>query len=273
MNDWLEITRSDAPLLVSIPHTGTDLADIAPQLKSKWLALRDTDWWIDQLYDFAIGLSATVVRTNISRTVIDVNRDPSGVSLYPGQATTTLCPTTTFDMNALYLDGQEPDEAEVARRKALYFDPYDKALHDEVVRLRKRYKKIVLYDCHSIRSVIPRLFEGELPVFNLGTNDGKSASLDLQNSVTEIMAASGESHVVNGRFKGGWITRSFGQPERGVHALQMELACRSYMCEPIGEVNEANWPVPYDADFAAPMRCRLEDILQTAITFARSTES
>ncbi len=273
MSSWLQITLGDAPLLVSIPHTGNDLADIEPKLASRWLALRDTDWWIEQLYDFAAALGATVVRTNISRTVIDVNRDPSGISLYPGQTTTTLCPTSTFDGNPLYLEGEEPDETEVARRKALYFDPYDLALHNEVVRVRQRYKKIVVYDCHSIRSVIPRLFAGELPVFNLGTNDGKSASVTLQNSVAEIMAASGETHIVNGRFKGGWITRSFGQPERGVHALQMELACRSYMREPVGAVSEANWPVPYDADFAASMRRRLEDILQTAITFARSTES
>ena len=273
MSEWLEITRGDAPLLVSIPHTGTDLADIEPKLVSRCLALRDTDWWIEQLYDFAANLGATVVRTRISRTVIDVNRDPSGVSLYPGQATTTLCPTTTFDGDALYLEGCEPDEAEVARRKALYFDPYDKALHDEVVRLRKAHKKIVIYDCHSIRSVIPRLFEGELPMFNLGTNDGKSTAPDLQNSVANIMAASGETHVVNGRFKGGWITRSFGQPHRGVHGLQMELACRSYMREPVGPVTEANWPVPYDAAFAAPMRRYLEDVLKSAIAFARTTES
>ena len=273
MTDWLHIHQGDAPLLVSLPHTGTDLADIAPRLKSRWLAQRDTDWWIEQLYDFAAGLGASVVRTSISRTVIDVNRDPSGISLYPGQATTTLCPTTTFDGDALYLDGQEPDEAEIARRKALYFDPYDQALHNEVVRLRKRYKKIVLYDCHSIRSVIPRLFEGELPVFNLGTNDGKSAAPELQKSVSDIMVATGESAVVNGRFKGGWITRSFGQPERGVHALQMELSCRSYMREPVGPVSEANWPAPYDTDFAAPMKAHLTDILKAAISFARTTET
>jgi N-formylglutamate deformylase len=258
MSGWLYIHQGDAPLLVSLPHTGTDLADIAPQLKSKWLAQRDTDWWIEQLYDFAIGLGASVARTC--------------VSLYPGQATTTLCPTTTFDGDALYLDGQEPDEAEIARRKALYFDPYDLALHNEVARLRRHNKKIVLYDCHSIRSVIPRLFEGELPVFNLGTNDGKSAAPALQKSVSDIIMATGKSAVVNGRFKGGWITRSFGQPERGVHALQMELSCRSYMREPVGPVSEANWPTPYDAEFAAPMKAHLTDILKAALNFARTTE-
>ena len=175
MATFLEITRGTAPLLVSIPHTGTDIpAEIEADLVSLWLARKDADWWIEKLYDFAPALGATVLRTTISRTVIDVNRDPSGASLYPGQATTGLCPTETFDGETLYRAGREPDEAEIARRRALYFAPYHDALAAEIARLRQMHPRIVLYDCHSIRSVVPRLFDGELPHLNLGTNSGRS---------------------------------------------------------------------------------------------------
>ncbi|WP_353640890.1 N-formylglutamate deformylase [Mesorhizobium sp. WSM2239] len=266
---WLTVTRGDAPLLVSLPHTGTDLADIEPRLVSRWLGQRDCDWWIDKLYDFAGSLGATVVHTAISRTVIDVNRDPSGTSLYPGQATTELCPTTTFDGDLLYQTGEEPKQEEIDGRREKYFDPYHAALEAEIARLRAAHGKIVLYDCHSIRSVLPLLFEGTLPVFNLGTNDGRSTDPALQEKVAAIMAGTGESWVVNGRFKGGWITRHHGRPERGVHALQMELSNRGYMYEPEGKGSPDNWPTPYDPEFAAPMRATLTKILETAIAWAR----
>jgi N-formylglutamate deformylase len=267
---WLTVTRGDAPLLVSLPHAGIDLAEFEPRLTSRWLAQRDCDWWIDKLYDFAYGLGATVVHTAISRTVIDVNRDPSGASLYPGQTTTGLCPTETFDGDRLYSSGQEPGPAEIDQRRKTYFEPYHAALKGEIDRLRDLHPKVVLYDCHSIRSLIPRLFEGMLPVFNLGTNDGNSADPALQGMVANIMAESGETQVVNGRFKGGWITRHYGDPAKGVHALQMELSCRGYMREPIGPVGPENWPVAYDPDFAAGMRTTLMNILETAIRWARA---
>lgn len=270
---WLTVQRGDAPLLVSIPHTGTDLAGLDDRFVTPWLARRDTDWWIEQLYDFAAGLGATVVRTTVSRSIIDVNRDPSGASLYPGQATTELCPTTTFDGEALYKEGQEPDEAEIARRRETYYDPYHAALEGEIVRLRALHPEIVVYDCHSIRSVIPRLFDGKLPLFNLGTNSGKSADPALQEQVAALMAASGRPWVVNGRFKGGWITRRHGQPEQGIHALQMELSCRGYMLEPTGKVEPVNWPTRYDPEFAAPMRATLTKILETALAWAGSRHS
>ena len=270
---WLQITRGEAPLLVSIPHTGTDLLDLEPRLVSPWRARKDADWWIEKLYDFAAALGATVVRTTISRSVIDVNRDPSGASLYPGQATTGLCPTTTFDGEPIYREGQAPDAAEIAARRAAYFDPYDKALHDEVARLRALHRQIVLYDCHSIRSVIPRLFEGELPVFNLGTNNGASADATLVDACVGVLRDSGQRFVVDGRFKGGWITRSFGQPARGVHALQMELACRAYMREPPGAPTPANWPTPYDPGYSQHTRDTLQTLLNAALTFARRPRS
>ena len=267
--NWLKIVRGDAPLLISLPHTGTELVGLEDRVVSPWLARHDCDWWIDKLYDFAAGLGATVVHTAISRTVIDVNRNPSGVSLYPGQATTTLCPLDTFDGDPLYKPGEEPDENEIAERRATYFDPYHEALTDELVRLRESHPKVVLYDCHSIRSVLPRLFDGELPVFNLGTNDGKSADPALQAAVAKLIAGSGQSWVVNGRFKGGYITRQHSRPENGVHVLQMELACRGYMREPEGKTSPDNWPAPYDSEFAAPIRARLTEILETALAWAR----
>lgn len=267
MDSWLTVTRGTAPLLVSIPHTGIDLAGLENRLVSPWLGRRDADWWIDKLYDFAEDLGATVVHTAISRTVIDVNRDPSGASLYPGQATTGLCPTETFDGDPLYREGEEPDASEIDERREKFFMPYHAALQAEIDRLRALHQKIVLYDCHSIRSVLPRLFEGTLPVFNLGTNDGKSADPALQATVGQILAETGESFVVNGRFKGGWITRHFGQPQDGVHALQMELSNRGYMREPEGKGAPDNWPVPYDAAFAAPIRVTLKKILENAIVW------
>ena len=268
--DWLTVRRGQSPLLVSLPHTGTELGEVEARLVSRWLGQRDCDWWIDRLYDFVAELDATVVHTALSRTVVDVNRDPSGASLYPGQATTGLCPTETFDGDPLYRPGQEPDPAEIDRRRAVFFAPYHAALTSELARLRSLHGKVVLYDCHSIRSVVPRLFPGTLPVFNLGTNDGKSADPALQALVAQLLAESGETSVVNGRFKGGYITRHYGDPPGGVHALQMELSCRFYMREPVGPVGPAVWPAAYDADYAAPARRSLKKILEAALGWARS---
>lgn len=268
MNDWLTIHRGTAPLVVAMPHTGTDLpADLAPLFASEWDARRDADWWIDRLYDFAREMGASVVRTAISRSVIDMNRDPSGASLYPGMATTGLCPVDNFDGAPLYR-GDPPDEAEIARRRTTYFDPYHTALDGEIERLRAAHGAVVLYDAHSIRSRIPRLFDGELPQFNIGTNDGASCAQELTQAVEQICRAA-DSTVVNGRFKGGWTTRRYGQPERGVHAIQMELAMRGYLPEPDGLPTTGNWPVAYDPQFAAPMIATLKGVLGACIAFAQ----
>ena len=267
-HDWLTVERGEAPLIVSIPHTGTDIPpDIEAGLAGPWIARKDTDWRIEQLYGFADQLGATVVRTAISRTVIDVNRDPSGASLYPGRTTTELCPTTTFDGEPIYAAGREPDAAEIARRRFRFFDPYHAALADEIVRLRDSHPRVVLYDCHSIRSVMPRLFDGELPVMNIGTNSGRSCDPALQGRIEQDCAASPFSWVANGRFTGGWITRSHGRPADGIDAVQMELSCRGYLREPIGAVDEGIWPVPYDPAFAVPMRETLTRILQACIEY------
>jgi N-formylglutamate deformylase len=269
LSDWLEIRRGAAPLIVSIPHTGIVLpAEYQAGLVSPWLARKDCDWRIETLYDFAADLDATIIRTAICRTVIDVNREPSGASLYPGQFTTGLCPTTTFDGEALYREGMAPDAPGIARRKEAYYDPYHAALSAEITRLKARHAAVVLYDCHSIRSVIPALFEGTLPHFNIGTNAGASCDPRLTAEIAAHCAASGLSHVINGRFKGGTITRSYGNPAKGVHAVQMELACRAYIDEPLGPVSEANWPTPYDPAYAAPARAALTKILQSCRAFA-----
>lgn len=268
--DWLEIHRGDAPLVVSFPHTGTDIpAGLEERFVSTWLARKDTDWWIERLYDFARDLGATTVRTKISRSVIDVNRDPSGASLYPGQATTELCPTATFDGEPLYRAGEAPGAAEIAARRGAYFDPYHEALEGEIARLQVRHGKVVLYEAHSIRSRIPRLFEGELPNFNLGTNSGASCDPALTAAAEAACDASGFSRVTNGRFKGGWTTRHYGRPGRGVHAIQMELASRGYMDDPAEAPTPETWPAPYAQAQAAPMRAVLTDVLKACIAFAR----
>lgn len=269
---WLTVRRGEAPLLVSIPHTGTDLAGLEPRLVSPWLARKDADWWIELLYDFADGLGATVIRTAVSRTVVDVNRDPSGLSLYPGQATTELCPTTTFDGEPLYTAGAAPDPAEVGARRVRYFDPYHAALRAEADRLRGLHPAVVVYDCHSIRSVVPRLFEGTLPHFNVGTNAGASCAPALTAAVEAVLDANehGFTRVTDGRFKGGSITRSFGRPAEGVHAIQMELACRGYMREPADPPAPGAWPTPYEPERAAPIRSVLQRVLEAALSFTRT---
>jgi formiminoglutamase len=304
---WLELRRGEAPLILSLPHTGTEIPPrIEADLVSPRRARQDADWWVERLYAFAGELDATVIRTSISRTVIDVNRDPSGASLYPGQATTELCPTISFDGEPLYLPGRAPDAAEIARRKALYFAPYHAALEAEIARLRSDHPRVVLYDAHAIRSRIPRLFEGELPQLNLGTHGGASCDPALAKAVEALCTGSPFSHVVNGRFKGGWITRHYGAPDLGVHALQMELACRGYMNEPAGPLERvafvrnqpgasqraqepkdrarfsvfadstkthraldaATWPTPFDPDRAAPLAAVLRAILNACLRFA-----
>ncbi|MFD1787150.1 N-formylglutamate deformylase [Sphingomonas floccifaciens] len=256
----IEVERGDAPLIVAFPHTGTDLVDCADAFVSPWLARRDADWYIHQLYAFARDLGVTTVRTTISRSVIDVNRDPLGVSLYPGQATTELCPTTTFDGEPLY-PAKGPDADEIARRRAVYFDPYHTALSAEIERLHARYGHVVLYDAHSIRSRIQRLFDGALPQFNIGTNGGSTCAPRLTAAVS---TACGPDQIVDGRFRGGWTTRHYGRPEQGVHAIQMELAMRGYMAEP-DTPDESNWPTPMlDQPPIAPM---LRAVLTACLDF------
>jgi N-formylglutamate deformylase len=267
---WLQVQRGAAPLLLCMPHTGTLIPEpIGAQLLSPWLARKDTDWWIERIYAFAADLGATLIRTAVSRSVIDANRDPSGVSLYPGQATTELCPTTTFDGEPLYRADCAPGAEEIAARRREYFEPYHQAIDAELRRLRGAHRVVILYDCHSIRSQIPRLFTGTLPHFNIGTNSGASCDAALTRRIEALCDASGLTRVTDGRFRGGYTTRHYGAPQRGVHAVQMELACRGYLREPAGGVDAASWPCAYDDEFAAPLRAVLTRVLEACLDFAR----
>ncbi|MCF1504393.1 N-formylglutamate deformylase [Afifella sp. H1R] len=265
MRDFITVGRGGSPLILSFPHTGTAIPpELETRLVSRERAILDTDWWIDRLYGpIAKQLDASIVHTVMSRSVIDVNRDPSGVSLYPGQATTGLVPTETFDGEPLYRPGEEPDAAEIDVRRESWFAPYHAALEAEIARVKSRHGFAVLYDCHSIRSVIPRLFEGELPVFNLGTNAGASCAPEMQAAVADVCAASDFPSIVNGRFKGGWITRHYGRPDERVHALQMELACRGYMDED---------PVAWNEEKAEAMRSVLTKALTALLVAAKTKE-
>ncbi len=260
---WLHVERRDTPLILAFPHGGTLMpGELADQFRSTWWAIRDADWHIRALYD---GLAeATMIWTDVSRSVIDCNRDPSGASLYPGQATTGLCPLETFDDEPLYRDGEAPD---VDARRTAWFTPYHAAITAEIARLRALHSRVVLYDCHSIRSRIPHLFEGELPELNIGTNNGTTCDLALGDAV--VAASAGRSHVLNGRFRGGWTTRHYGCPTEGVHAIQMEIAMRAYLDEPAGEPDERNWPPAWNRGRAAPLRTDLARILAAAMTFAK----
>jgi formiminoglutamase len=271
--EWLSVHHGTGPLIVSFPHTGTEIPDdIESDLLSPWLARKDTDFWVDVLYDFAHELGATTIRTALSRTVIDVNRDPSGASLYPGQTTTGLCPLETFDGEALYKPGANPGTDEIQRRRSNYFDPYHAALAAELERKRAEFGCVVLYDAHSIRSRMPRLFDGALPQFNVGTNSGASCDPSLTAAIERICDASGLSRVTNGRFRGGWISRHHGRPDANVHAVQMELAMHGYLAEPALPDHD-NWPAPLDDARAARLRVALRDILQACIAFGNTRRS
>lgn len=224
--------------------------------------LPDTDWRVDDLYDFAADLGATVVKANYSRYVVDLNRPPDGSPLYPGQAGTGLCPTTQFDGRAVYLPGREPDPAEIERRRLQFWQPYHDRLGAELDHARERHGTAVLYDCHSIASVAPRLFEGRLPSLNLGTARGLSCDPGLQGRVVAELAGSGYDYAVNARFIGGFITRNYGRPGRGRHALQMEIAQDTYM--------DGAAPEAYSSGKSAALKSCLRRILLALLEWVDS---
>lgn len=265
--DVYSLTRGESPLVVSMPHSGTELAyemihdDWGKVITDEAYGIPDTDWHIPQLYDFIEPMGASVIRASYSRYVVDLNRDPSGQSLYPGQATTGLVPTTLFDGSPIYCDGMEPDGAEIETRRQEYFEPYHNALAELLADARSRHGYAVLWDAHSIASVVPRLFDGRLPDLNLGTNTGQSCAPEIQNAAEAAMAATSAYETIsNGRFKGGWITRHYGQPKHNVHALQMEIAQIAYMTE--------GAPYTFDVDKAERLRPVLKSIIKAALDAA-----
>jgi N-formylglutamate deformylase len=225
--------QGHAPLLISMPHLGTAIpAELQGTYVPRALATEDTDWHLDRLYDFVSEMGASVLMPQVSRYVIDLNRPPDDAPMYPGASNTELCPTRFFNGDPLYQPGAEPDPAERLRRREAYWQPYHQALATELQRLQALHGHVLLWDAHSIRSQIPWLFEGRLPGLNLGTANGASADVTIADALVQACAGqTAVSHVLNGRFKGGYITRHYGQPAQQVHAMQLELAQRSYMQE------------------------------------------
>ena len=251
----VEVQRGDSPIILSVPHAGTHIPDeIFSQLSARGHKLTDTDWHVHRLYENLLP-DMTMVRADFHRYVIDANRNPSGASLYPGQNTTGLVPLTDFDGRPIW--NSEPREDEVAARLADWHEPYHAALEAELSRVRRRHGVAILYDCHSIRSDIPHLFDGRLPDFNIGTNGTASCSPQIERAVGHIcQAASSYTYVINGRFKGGWTTRHYGQPEQNIHAIQMELAQSTYL-------TKEGPPFAYDEEKAQRLRVHLKHILKT----------
>jgi N-formylglutamate deformylase len=255
-----DVIRGDGPIILGQPHGGTWLPDdVLLRLNDNGRRLADTDWHIARLYDGLIE-DVTVVRSHVHRYGIDANRDPARHSLYPGQNTTDLCPLTDFDGNGIWREGQTPRDDEIMQRCLAWHRPYHTALAAEIVRLKALHGVVLVFDCHSIRSRIPYLFEGELPALSIGTDNGNTCSPALQSVVCDITKNADYRSVVNGRFRGGWTTRQYGQPHTGVHAIQLEIAQSCYL-----ESEAAPWA--YDISKAALLRPVLKHML-TALQIA-----
>ncbi len=248
------VNQGKSPVVLAMPHGGQQIpAAIAARLNDLGRRIDDTDWWIDRLYDDLLD-DPTVVKATFSRYVADANRAPDNESLYPGQNTTGICSPLSFDGKPIYRAGQEPDSAEIETRIKQFHEPYHQALRAQIERIKALHGVAVVYDCHSIRSHIPYLFEGELPVFNIGTNGGATCNPKIEACVVEVCkGAEDYSFALNGRFKGGWTTRHYGQPDQGVHVIQMELAQRAYM--------EEKPPWSYRTDRAEQIRPYLKALL------------
>jgi len=243
MTDLYTLHRGDAPLLISIPHVGTEIPEsLRPLYTDIALTVADTDWHLDRLYDFAREMGATILGARISRYVIDLNRPSNDESLYPGQTTTGLCPGETFRGMPLYRDGVGPDATELAR-------------------LRAAHPNVLLWEAHSIASVLPRLFEGKLPDLNIGTQDGRTAAPGALQAVTDAAARSAYTWIANGRFKGGYNTRHYGAPETGVHAIQLEMCQSTYMDE--------TEPFDYAPEAAGQVQVVVKDMVGAALDVIR----
>nr|WP_315431452.1 N-formylglutamate deformylase [uncultured Albidiferax sp.] len=262
--DPFTFIQGTQPLLISMPHVGTYVPPaLAARLTDAARQVPDTDWHLERLYGFAKELGASLLIATHSRYVIDLNRDPSGASLYPGQSVTGLCPVDDFDDLPLYRDPKDvPDEAEIAERRDNLWQPYHQQLQAELARLKSIHGKAVLWDAHSIRSVLPRFFEGKLPDLNLGSGNGTSCDPAIAATLLAIAkSAPGHTAVLNGRFKGGYITRQYGQPAQNIHAIQLEMTQCSYMQEVL--------PFDYLPEVAAGIQPHLRRMVEAALGFAQ----
>ena len=263
MSDIYHFSRGTAPLLISIPHLGSQIPDAQrPQMTPLALQSGDTDWHLDTLYRFAEALGASVLGARYSRYVVDLNRPPNDESLYPGQTKTGLCPTHTFRGEALYQHNAALTDDEREHRLQTYWQPYHAKLREELDRIRAEHGTVLLWEAHSIASVLPRLFEGKLPDLNVGTADGASCAPDILDAIAERLPGCGYTSAVNGRFKGGYITRHYGEPARGIHAVQLEMTQCSYMQEAL--------PFDYLPERAARIQPTVQQLLQSALDFART---
>ncbi|CUX50939.1 N-formylglutamate deformylase [Agrobacterium genomosp. 3] len=266
MSTPFSLHQGTSPIILGLPHTGTDVpAEIWDRLNDNGRILADTDWHIHDLYAGLLE-NVTTVRATFHRYVIDANRDPAGVSLYPGQNTTGLVPETDFDGKPIWNEGKEPDAADIAYRLETFHAPYHAALAAEIERVKAIHGIAILYDCHSIRSHIPFLFAGKLPDFNIGTDMGRTCDPAIERIAVDVTAAAeGYDSILNGRFKGGWTTRHYGKPEAGMHAIQMELAQSTHLASEVP-------PFAYDAQKAERLRNHLKTILTRMENFALETQ-
>ena len=264
MSESYTLIKGSVPLLISMPHNGEELpADIAAVMTDKGREVADTDWYMDKLYEFAQALGAYILIPKYNRYVIDLNRDPDGVDLYPGANNTELCPTTAFDLMPLYQAGFEPTKAQINQRVEAYWQPYHQALSSTMQTIKSEFGQAVLLEAHSIRSQVPRFFEGKLPDFNFGNADGKSCAPALMSALATLDYAP-YTMVCNGRFKGGYITRAFGQPMDNFHAVQLELSQFTYM-------NEQQ--LTYNENLAQQVQPKLQLLVKTLIDFASNLPS
>ncbi|MBO6949166.1 MAG: N-formylglutamate deformylase [Rhodospirillales bacterium] len=259
--DIFDFIPGTTPLLISAPHPGTHIPeDIKPRMTDEGLLVADTDWHIPILYDFAPAMGAHFLSATHSRYCVDLNRPPENVNLYPGQDTEGLLPLKTGKSEPVYKEGQEPDDAEIETRRNLYHTPYHAKLAETLAAIKSEHGYALLWDAHSIKSELPRFFEGKLWDINLGTNNGESCDPRLQKDLEAVAGeAAGYTWKMNGRYIGGYITRHYGDPENNIHAVQLELSWATYMDE--------FYPFNYRDDLAAGIRPVLQRFIQTMLNF------
>jgi len=239
MSPVFEFQPGELPLLISVPHDGHDVPeDMQVRMTDIGRSIPDTDWYVTELYEFAVDMGANILVANYSRYVVDLNRPADDAALYPGQVATGLCPLQTFAGEPIYHSGGV-DESEKVHRIEKYWRPYHAQIRETLAALRAKYGFALLWDAHSIPSVVPRLFDGELPELNLGSNRGGSCEQSIEDAVAAIATTSSHSAAINGRFTGGYITRHYGDPDNDINALQLEIAQRAYMDEQTTSFNSA----------------------------------
>lgn len=260
MSQTYSFYEGGVPLLVSVPHDGRQLpADIVSRMTDAGRSIPDTDWHVERLYEFSRRLGTYTIIANYSRYVVDLNRPADDEILYEGQLATGLCPSQTFAGDDIYVGGAQIDAAERVDRIETYWRPYHRKIESTLAAIREKFGYALLWDAHSIPSNVPRLFDGELPVLNFGTWDGRSCDDAIASAVFGVAAESSLDAVLNARFKGGYITRHYGRPEYRIHAIQLEIAQRAYMDEASLQLDEKKLSL---------LRDRLEEMLTAYIRTA-----